>query len=40
VIADITGSLSLLGVANANIAKLAIDEMNVHGAEATPRISP
>jgi ABC-type branched-subunit amino acid transport system substrate-binding protein len=31
VITDITGPLSLLGVANANIAKLAIDEMNAHG---------
>lgn len=31
VITDISGPLSLLGVANANIAKLAIDEMNAHG---------
>jgi len=31
VITDITGPLSLLGVANANIAKLAIDEMNAYG---------
>ena len=31
VITDITGPLALLGVANANIAKLAIDEMNANG---------
>lgn len=31
VITDMTGPLALLGVANGNIAKLAIDEMNAHG---------
>lgn len=31
VITDITGPLSFLGIANANIAKLAIDEMNAQG---------
>ncbi len=31
VITDMTGPLSLLGVANGNIAKLVIDEMNAHG---------
>ena len=31
VITDITGPLSLLGVANANIAKMVIDDMNARG---------
>jgi len=31
VITDMTGPLSLLGIANANIAKMAIDEMNAAG---------
>ena len=31
VITDQTGPLSFMGIANANVAKMVIDDINIHG---------